>query len=238
MEESYRDLLREAEQVFHGDGWRVRFRVTPAKRRGPDNIVAMHFGKPFILFEDKIVLKATQDIQDQLTLLLANQKRQIIIAEKLAYLQPETVKPGQRYVSKFLMEFLRNHSSQPQIDLERMIAHKSRKWSKLDLSEMLGKDINMDVSITINSNKVGCNASLGHNITVNDKSITIRKLNLPQAVLINMQENGAKMTVKQIVDHPYLPDFPISKIDCNESKKGRTIVNWQTADYLDIVDIK
>lgn len=237
MQETFCDLLRRAEQVFLKDGYPVRFRRDPPKWGGTEKFVSLHYGKPFALIDDKIVVKATQEMQDQLAQLLSSPDRQSIIAEKLAHLQPEAVRPAKMYVSKFLMEFLEKHSSNYQSDLARIIAHKSRKWDKIDLSDMIGQAIDMTANITVKSNKVGCNANLGHNITVNDKSITIRKLNLPEAILINMQENGSKMTVKQIVDHPYLPDFAISSIDCNESRKGKTIVIWQAEDYLDIVDI-
>ena len=127
------------------------------------------------------------------------------------------------------MNILRHLSDDPVTALRRIIAHKERKWTAEDFSDLFGRPVDLELSVRFNSGRLLCEGYLGNGVSIKNTAIVMRSLNLPETTLIALKQKATSMKMKDVVDHPCLPDSLIERMDLNPSSSGDTIVLWPVA---------
>ena len=149
--------------------------------------------------------------------------------DKFQHLSPESVKSGSTSANTYLMNILRHLSDDPVTALRRIIAHKERKWTAEDFSDLFGRPVDLELSVRFNSGRLLCEGYLGNGVSIKNTAIVMRSLNLPETTLIALKQKATSMKMKDVVDHPCLPDSLIERMDLNPSSSGDTIVLWPVA---------
>ena len=90
----------------------------------------------------------------------------------------------------------------------------------------------------MNNGQVRCSGSLGNDVTIKNRAIVLRKLNLPEILLQKLKGSGTEMRVREIIDHPCLPNSAIERIDFNTAAAGDTVVIWPLDSVFEKVEIK
>lgn len=228
-------------ELFLSHGYDVRFEFEEGKGLDDPKMIATHYGNHVGAFIFAYDFKTDLSGYEKALAILEESLARITSPEaarsKLVHLQPERVKPGVRTVSAYLMELLRYRSKNPLRDAARIIAHGERRWSAQDFSDLFGCKTDIEMSVTVNNGQVRCSGDLGNDVTIKNRAIVLRKLNLPEILLQKLKASGTQMRVREIIDHPCLPNSAIERIDFNAAAAGDTVVIWPLDSVFEKVEI-
>tara|TARA_B100000929_G_scaffold214052_1_gene171005 strand:+ start:1820 stop:3334 length:1515 start_codon:yes stop_codon:yes gene_type:complete len=228
--------------IFLSHGYDVRFELEEGKGLDDPRMIATHYGNHVGAFIFAYDLKTNLTGYEKALAILEESLARITSPEsarrKLTHLQPESVKPGMRTMSSYMMELLRYRSKDPLRDAARILAHGERKWTAQDFSDLFGCKTDIEMSVTVNNGQVRCSGSLGNDVTIKNRAIVLRKLNLPEILLQKLKGSGTEMRVREIIDHPCLPNSAIERIDFNTAAAGDTVVIWPLDSVFEKVEIK
>lgn len=237
-----RVAMTKGRELFLSHGYDVRFELEEGKGLDDPRMIATHYGNHVGSFIFAYDLKTDLVGYEKTLAILEESLARITSPEnarsKISHLQPEHIKPGVRTVSAYLMELLRYRSKDPLRNVARVIAHGERKWTAQDFSDLFGCKTDIEMSITVNNGQVRCSGNLGNDVTIKNRAIVLRKLNLPEILLHKLKGSGTEMRVREIIDHPCLPNSAIERIDFNTAAAGDTVVIWPLDSVFEKVEIK
>ena len=237
------DAKERAREAFAAHGISIRVTVDHQKGLDAPRIGINHYGTPVGAFlmnaNPGRGLQAYEGALARIETLIKDvETNPAGMRKKLAHLAPDSVRGQTCVVNTYLMNMLRHLTDNPEYELARLIAHKSRKWSSEDLSDLAGRPVDAEVRITLQGNEVRCEGYLGQQVSIKNKAVVIRKVSLPRTVIMGLAKTGNTMSISDIVSHPCIPDSRVQRVDITQASAGETIVLWPETDMHEIVSIQ